>query len=584
MRVTGILRWSVAVGMLLALVGILAFAPPAGAETLLQEKALCHAVTGRDRPDRDAVSLRFDCNGEPGGYQQSSLWLRARLDPRSGDRSDVVLMVHHSRFDRLAVAFSYADGVEQWQHVRSGDYGSHWRAGGQIAFEAPLRAVPVVAVTMRFDRLASHHLLHARLVTRGEGGVQSTALAALVGGALTLLLVGIVYTFSLAIALRRGFLAWHSAWATCMFFWGLIWSQIHLLALPFMAGTVSAQICTFLACLAVALAATSVATALGGGALPRFARWILLALAAADAAFGVPLALVRGAAIDALGGIASILILATLLATAASLAYAWRRRSAEARDFTWAWSMPMATLALIQFVNIDSAFWGGGSKLLILFVSAWQTLWLAIAATRRFANLRTERDSARAGEARANELARRDPLTGLLNRRGFVEAFSPLLDHVKPEDGTAALLLIDIDRFKTINDAYGHEVGDRVLHTVAERLGRWEGPMCAVGRLGGEEFAMVIAGIEGFALERFAESVRLEIAACDHREAIGTGIVTASIGVAETQAPADFQRLYRIADEALYVAKREGRNRIVLHRASAPPEPAPPPPAATRWA
>lgn len=565
-------------GLRLAMVAMIiaCWALPADAESLRLNDGLCHAVTPLRQADTLLPALRFSCRGSSAGYQQASLWLRADLTRLPVDRNDVVLMLHQSRFDRLVVSFSYADGAVARQQVRGGAFGSHWRAGGQIAFEAPVRDAPLVAVTMRVDRLASESLLHLRLVTRGEAGAQSAALAATIGAALMLLLVATLYNLSLAAAVRRQFLAWHGAWAACMLLWGLIWSQLDLLVVPAMAGTISAQICTFLACLAVALATVSVVTALGRDVLPARARIAMLVLGGAVALFGVPLALVRSAAIDALAGLASILILADLLAVAVCLAWAWRRGSAEARDFAAAWAVPMATLALIQLVDIDGAFWGAGSKLVILVAAAWQTLWLSIAATRRFAQLRVERDRARADEAQASELARRDPLTGLRNRRGFIETIAPLLDHERSAGAPVALLLIDIDRFKSVNDAHGHEAGDRVLITIAERLTRWEGPMCTVARLGGEEFGLMIAGIEGFALARFAESVCREIGACDHQGAIGQHPVTASIGVAETRAQGDFQALYRLADQALYAAKQEGRNRVVVRRFTVAPLPEPP--------
>jgi diguanylate cyclase (GGDEF)-like protein len=551
--------------LLVAVIGMTAaWAMPAHAETLRLDGSLCHAVTERQREDASLSSLRFACQGSPADYQQGSLWLRADLNRARIDRHNLVLLVQNSRFERLAVAFSYADGVVRWQQVRSGNFALHWRAGGQIDFEAPDRDAPLVAVTMRFDKVASHNLLHARLVTRGESGVRSAALAASIGVALTLLLVGFVYNMSLAVAVRRQFLAWHGAWAACMLLWGAIWSQLPLIVVPAMAGTISAQICTFLACSAVALATMSVATSLGRTVLPHWARVTMLALGLAIFGLGIPLALVRSAAIEPLAAVVNVLILADLLVVACSLAWAWRRGSTAAHDFAGAWSVPMATLAFTQFVNVDTALWDGGAKLVVLFAAAWQTLWLSVAATRRLALLRIERDHARTAEAQAQELARRDPLTGLRNRRGFVEAIAPLLDQGRSEGRPVALLLIDIDRFKVINDAHGHEAGDLVLQTIAGRLERWESPMCAVARLGGEEFALMIAGLDGFTLARFCDSVLLELAACDHKHAIGTRAVTVSIGVAETHAARDFQQLYGLADEALYAAKREGRNRVAL--------------------
>ncbi len=572
---------AVAAWLRLILIGIVAcWTVPASAATLRLEGSLCHVVTAVQQPDTVLPSLRFACGGSPRDYQQDSLWLRADLRRLPVDRNDVVLMVHHSRFDRLGVTFSYADGSVERQEVRSGDYGSHWRAGGQIAFEAPVHVAPLVAVTLRFDKLASEGLLRARLLNRGDSGAQSAALAALIGAALTLLAIAALYNLSLAIAVRRQFLAWHGGWAACMFLWGLIWSQLHLLAIPGAAGTLSAQACTFLACLAVPLATTSVVTSLGGDALPRWAKGVTCALGGAVGLCGIPLTLLRSAAIESVGSVASILILAALVAVAGCLAWAWRRGSAEARDFAGAWSLPMVTLAVIQIVNIEGSFWGGGSKIVVLFAAAWQTLWLSVAATRRFAQLRIERDRARAGEAQASELARRDPLTGLRNRRGFVDTIGPLLDQARAGTSPVALLLIDIDRFKSINDVHGHEAGDMVLIGIERRLQRWDGALCAVARLGGEEFALLIAGLDSFALARFADSVCQEIAACDHHEAIGARAVTASIGVAEAQGQGDFQQLYRLADQALYAAKQAGRNRVVVRRFTAIGAPPPAPVAA----
>src|SRR3546814_4012156 len=125
--------WLGLFGMLVVLI-----AAPAQARPLEVELDLCHAVSGTALGDEALSSLRFSCRGTPTDYQQGSLWLRTSLDG-AAPRRDLALMVHNSRFDRLAVGFSYADGATRWQRARSGDFGSHWRAGGQILFEAPGR-------------------------------------------------------------------------------------------------------------------------------------------------------------------------------------------------------------------------------------------------------------------------------------------------------------------------------------------------------------------------------------------------------------------------------------------------------------
>jgi len=539
---------------------------PAAAVTLDVDRDLCHAQSGVAAPHSSLPTLRFSCSGSPADYQQGSLWLRAPLEGSGARRGDVALMVHQSRFDRLAVGFSYADGATRWQQVRAGDYGAHWRTGGQILFEAPGRGVPLTALTMRFDRLSGHQFIHARIIPKAEAGMQSAGMAAAIGAALTLLLVSCIYSLSLAFAVRRQYLAWQAAWSGTMLLWGALWSQIHLALVPGLAGTVTTQICTFLACLAIALATASAVMAVDRGRVPKWLRTGALVLGLGVGLAGIPLALIRGSSLGILGDALGLVVLADLAAVTVYLGWAWRGGSVEARDFLAAWGLPMAILALIHVIDVEDGFWGGGSKLLVLVAATWQALWLAAAATRRLGHLRIERDHARSAAAKAQQLARRDPLTGLPNRRGFVESVTPLLERARADNLPAALLLVDIDRFKSINDVYGHDVGDVVLCGIAHRIERWEGPMCTVARLGGEEFGLLTIGMEGIILGRFAESIRRGIAACDHSEAVGERLVTASVGVAEVRPACDFQQLYRLADEALYDAKRGGRNKVVVQR------------------
>lgn len=551
--------------VLLWLVAVL-WAVPAAATPLHINAPLCHAVGPLAAPDDAMSALRFSCSGEPTGYRDGSLWLRADVGNRSDDHNGAALMVHFSRFDRLAVGFTYADGQTRWQTARRGDYGAHWRVGGQILFEAPARGAPLISVTMRFDRLADHGLLRARLIPKENASLQAGGMAALVGASLTLLLVSGIYSLSLAVAVRRQYLLWQAAWSGVMIVWGAFWSQIHLVIFPAMAGTVSAQASTLLACLAIGVATASAVTAIDARHLPHALRRGTLVLGLAIAIAGVPLALIRTGNLQMLGNLLGIAVIVDLVAVALCIGWSWRKGSVEARDFALAWCLPMATLAIIHLVDVEDGFWGGGSKLAVLVAATWQALWLSAASTRRLAHLRVERDDALAAEAQANELARRDPLTGLLNRRGFVDAVTPLLDQAREGALPAALLLVDVDRFKSINDIYGHEAGDAVLCRIAERIARWEGTMCSVARLGGEEFGLLTIGMEGIMLDRFAESIRREIALCDHSDTMGDRPVTASVGVAEVRPAPDFQYLYRIADEALYDAKRAGRNRINVQR------------------
>jgi diguanylate cyclase (GGDEF)-like protein len=164
-------------------------------------------------------------------------------------------------------------------------------------------------------------------------------------------------------------------------------------------------------------------------------------------------------------------------------------------------------------------------------------------------------------------MAHTDALTGVANRRGISRALERLL-----ASGEAlTLIFVDLDHFKRINDTYGHAAGDLVLRHAARALWSAASPGDIAGRWGGEEFAIVLrasreVGAEAFELgERFRRSVA-DISVCEVDESLR---VTASVGVTgwngagEAPTAAD---LFRAADDALYRAKREGRNRVHTSR------------------
>ena len=559
------------------------------AQQWLPLSALCHA--SGPTPAHDAVMpSHFDCSGEPHDFQHGSLWLRARAGAvRSLDETPV-LMVHSSRFDRLLVGFGYADGTTEWQDVRSGDYGARWRLGGQIAFVPTQREVPLTGITMRFDRLGSAEMLRMRLVDRGQSELQATAMASMIGAALMLLAVGALYNLGLAIAVRRMFPAWQGAWAAAMVIWGAMWSQFHLFFVPGLAGAVSAQICTGLSCMAILFATLSLTTSIEPGLVPRWLLRSTSGTALVCGLLGIPLGMMRSGPMELVATATGILALGLLIEIIACLVIAMRRGSRAARSFLGAWLFPILVMFLSGFYNTDQWFWGGGAQMLVLVSASWQTVWLSVAATRGFTRMRIERDRALAAQAAAQEQARRDPLTGLRNRRGFIDSIAPVMKRLAhapahapapvdtrhghsqrnaegangADEDAVALMVLDVDRFKGINDTFGHEAGDAVLVTLARRLERWDEGMCVVARLGGEEFAVLVTGMGRFAALQLAESVRAGIEACDHRATLGERTVTVSIGVAMARPGDDFATLYRTADAALYAAKHQGRNRVVM--------------------
>ncbi|HWS86963.1 MAG TPA: diguanylate cyclase [Pyrinomonadaceae bacterium] len=164
--------------------------------------------------------------------------------------------------------------------------------------------------------------------------------------------------------------------------------------------------------------------------------------------------------------------------------------------------------------------------------------------------------------------ADRDYLTGLANRRRFRKALEQEVERWRRYDIPCALLLLDIDHMKRVNDTYGHPAGDRVIRTVAEVLAELSRDNDTAARLGGEEFALLLAGVGSDKALAAAERVRQAVAERPMEE---VGGVTVSVGVASCPENARTEReLFGTSDAALYLAKQEGRNRAVLASASGP--------------
>ena len=155
-----------------------------------------------------------------------------------------------------------------------------------------------------------------------------------------------------------------------------------------------------------------------------------------------------------------------------------------------------------------------------------------------------------------------DHLTGLANRRRFRVALTREVERWRRYQTPCALLLLDIDYMKSINDTHGHPAGDVVIREIANTLIRVSRDNDTAARLGGEEFALLFSGIDDNKAVLAANRLRAILA---EHPIEGVGNITVSIGVAACPAHADSERtLYAASDAALYVAKNEGRNRVAV--------------------
>ncbi|MDF1501677.1 diguanylate cyclase [Roseisolibacter sp. H3M3-2] len=177
-------------------------------------------------------------------------------------------------------------------------------------------------------------------------------------------------------------------------------------------------------------------------------------------------------------------------------------------------------------------------------------------------------ETTRADNARLEQLATRDPLTQLLNRRALTERLTTEMERALRYDHSVALLLIDLDHFKRVNDTHGHLVGDAVLRDVSELLLGVARSVDVVGRYGGEEFLVVLPETDDDGAAAFAERIRERVEAHAFRpwDEDRELRMTASIGVASFPAARieSVEDLFARADAALYRAKADGRNRVRL--------------------
>lgn len=184
-------------------------------------------------------------------------------------------------------------------------------------------------------------------------------------------------------------------------------------------------------------------------------------------------------------------------------------------------------------------------------------------------------------EERNRDLARlaaTDSLTALPNRRTFDANLEREIKSARRHDDPVALILLDIDEFKSVNDRYGHDVGDEVLREIARRLRDACRAGDTVARIGGEEFGLIVTRTTAEGAKAVAERTRALIADRPFGSSSGALAITVSAGVATAGGAVGFdpQEVFRAADGALYDSKVQGRNRVTLRAERSPRRPSSP--------
>jgi diguanylate cyclase (GGDEF)-like protein len=201
--------------------------------------------------------------------------------------------------------------------------------------------------------------------------------------------------------------------------------------------------------------------------------------------------------------------------------------------------------------------------LAISFPASAHTFWQADRLRRAHSALARAHAELAAAHRRLSEKASRDSMTGLLNR----ESFMTLLEGSRRKNDRGALLIIDADHFKKINDNFGHLVGDEALRAITGAIRRGVRAGDTVARIGGEEFAALLSSASLAEAMDVAERIRREVEAVRFQAADGRLVpLTVSIGGVICPAEAAVSELLRGADRRLYAAKHSGRNRVIFEQ------------------
>ncbi|MEP6870080.1 MAG: diguanylate cyclase, partial [Novosphingobium sp.] len=451
------------------------------------------------------------------------------------------------------IHYRYADGREWVLDVPAARTTQFLTIGAILQYPVPSReaALRSIVIETRDSANLRGVVAGARLMPTSDANRLKMELIALYSAFLGMALALIVYNLSLWTALRNRFQLYYSTMVAALAAYTFSSSGLLALAVPWIVNNDRLRLNYILLTLTGLTAMRFIRDFFEGLSsslvLRQTIRWVGIAALGSALAF----ALFAPVMITAIDLIYTTAMTALLLTVAPILVNAGKRRNPYFWLFILAWSTPLVSSVLRAangFGLLSYSFWLDNCNLIAFAIEA---LLSSLMVTSRLRALSNERDDAREGEQLARRLANTDPLTGLLNRRAF-------LDLAIGRRARQRLLLIDVDHFKLVNDRLGHEAGDRVLCELADLIQQCRPPRSLAVRLGGEEFALLVpyAQIAKCTPDSLLEAVRNHQMPQDMQ-------LTISIGIAEGQISneEDWKRLYRLADGALYRAKADGRDR-----------------------
>ncbi|SFJ30113.1 diguanylate cyclase (GGDEF) domain-containing protein [Sphingomonas sp. NFR04] len=540
----------------IALVAVLAcIVPPAHAQAGVAGQPLGVCLLA-DKGQREDELIRhperFDCTTPQHRFGSGDFWaISDTIDRRSTFATPLALRFASLWQAQQTIHFLYADGaVRSWQSDRRG-ISPLIQLGAVAELPVPVRDPALVRVLFHVEGAANLRGVATglRIATHDESEHANLVLAGLYAAFAGMAAALIVYNLALWCAMRHRFQLHYCLLLGALLGYTFTSSGALAWVAPMLANNDRLRLNYLFIGLAGGAAALFTRSFFEDQPMPRW-----LDRASRIAAMAVPLSALAVALLGAVqlrvADLLYTLAFAGLLAIVVPTLWgAWRQRSHFLWLFAVAWSAPI----LLAAVRIAAAlhflpwnFWIDNSTILSMGLEA---LVSSLAVAYRIKFLRDERDAAITREVIARKLADIDPLTGLLNRRAF-------LQRAIGREEAQQLLLVDIDHFKRVNETLGHDGGDEVLRLFAAALRHAAPEPVLIARMGGEEFALLTPAVQRIEPEALLASLRRIRMPFDMTITSSIGSCTGMLAT-----DLDWKALYRCADSALFEAKAAGRDR-----------------------
>jgi two-component system, sensor histidine kinase LadS len=550
-------RWLCWGRALIALFLALAAAPAQAQKPLsLQESCRIAAPVGT-APARIVEALRR-CERPAGKTHVGTTWILYPDIPHMEPGKTWRLAVDNHRVRAVDLFVLYKDGSARRTRHDPADPNREWAAGNYFSMLfTPYREVS--GLMLRLEDAQGFSFVRAPKLSRARNfGVFERDLTALYGISVGMLALTILFHLSLFFAIRRRFQLIYCVHVLLLFGYGLCYSGIVRLAFPGLTATGISQSLSFTMAGATATGILFVVEFLGTVTPLWVRRWATgSAIASVLAAFA--LVLVPPAWGATVFAAANLIAVHAILLTAGILIAAIVRRTPMASALLLGWALPIAVSLMYPARMLGLITPSMLPDGLMMLVTTIECLILSLPVAARIRALRIAHERAQERHIVLERQAQTDALTGLANRRGFGDAIGRMPDG---EPTPIAVLVIDIDHFKRVNDRHGHAAGDAILRHVAGHVARVAGPGAIVSRYGGEEFVVALRGHDLMRASTIAERIRASIGLIFETET-DLPAVTISIGVAAGYSN-DIDTVLKDADCALYRAKDDGRNRVML--------------------